>query len=62
MPKRPFNQGLRRQLRLGAAHSSDHRYNQFEVSPTLPGPGDKQRQEEVSIAIADYKASRVKVR
>lgn len=62
MFKRPFNQGFRRQQRLSTVPATDHRFNQFEVSPTLPGSGDEQRRKEVSSAIAEYKAGRVKVR
>ncbi|GGD95281.1 hypothetical protein [Paenibacillus nasutitermitis] len=33
----------------------DHRFDVYEVAPTVPGPNDKLRDQEVSSAIAQWK-------
>jgi hypothetical protein len=53
-----------RMKRSIAAAVPNHRLNVYEVSPTVPGPYDKDRDAEVNKAISEWKArhSGIKVR
>lgn len=37
----------------------DHRFNLYEVSPTIPGLGDKERDKQISNAIAELKTQHI---
>ncbi|KQN98989.1 hypothetical protein [Paenibacillus sp. Leaf72] len=39
----------------GRTDVADTRFNVYEVSPTIPGPKDEQRDKEVSEAIEEWK-------
>lgn len=53
------------QNRVGLVTSSvrrDHRLNQYEVSPTYPGPDDKDRDKQISSSIAKWKTQHTDVK